>query len=303
MSKGSTPKQMQQVNLRTIKSEEGVPRPVVYGISRPLGGNIIAAGDPLVYYVKKKSGKGGQTTTSVSSIVLRTYAIRVCEGPITRFRRIWRNNKLVYDNRGTAWGAVNNPVFLNTARLFLGDYDQAISADLEAVFGVGNVPAHRGTAYLVMVNDNLTDMQGAIPQYVFEVERHQGYYLTSTPYPMEAIESVSGEGMTVANAPDIESTEDIESLGMTIVDGSLRDLLIEYQDGIPEEVESLGMTVEDGSLRNILIEYQDGVPEEIESQGMTIEDGELRNVLIVYNFGEPEEVESLGMTITGGTLA
>jgi hypothetical protein len=42
-------------NVTAITSKEGVPRPIVWGIARPLGGNIIASGDPLIIYQKKSN--------------------------------------------------------------------------------------------------------------------------------------------------------------------------------------------------------------------------------------------------------
>lgn len=172
-----------EISKQTAK--EGDPRTIVWGTVRPIGGNVIASQDPpRIVRKKKKSGKGGGSETTEEN-VYRTYAIGVCEGPITAFLRIWRNNKLVYDGRpGSTWGAKNNATFLKKARLYLGGYDQLPDSALEAVWGVGNVPGHRGTAYMVMDNEKLTDMGGAIPQWTFEVARAEGYYLTSRPYPV-----------------------------------------------------------------------------------------------------------------------
>jgi len=148
-------------------SQEGVPRPIVFGLSQPMAGNIIVSGEPRVVK-KKKSGKGGPKVETES--VYRTYAIRICEGPISAVLRVWKNNQLVYDARATSeLSSEDNANFLRTARFFLGSFTQNPSPDLEALFGVGTTPAHRGTAYMVMADDDLTDMRGAIPSYQFQV--------------------------------------------------------------------------------------------------------------------------------------
>jgi hypothetical protein len=147
-------------------SQEGVPRPIVFGLSQPMAGNIIATSEPDIVR-STQGGKGGPKVETES--VYRTYAVRVCEGPITRFIRIWRNNILVYDVREPGMAA-DNAKFLETGRLFLGTYVQNSSPDLEAIFGVGTTPAHRGTAYMVQAHEDLTDFRGAIPQWIFQVE-------------------------------------------------------------------------------------------------------------------------------------
>ena len=161
--------------IAKITAREGDPRVIVWGRVRPIGGNLVAVQDPRIVKKKKKSGgKGGGGTTTTTTTIFRTYAVGVCEGPITAFIRIWRNNKQVYDGRpGNAWGAENNPTFLAKAKLYLGKYDQLPDPSLEAVFGVGNVPAMRGTAYILLADEDLTDMGGAVPQWLFEVERSQ----------------------------------------------------------------------------------------------------------------------------------
>lgn len=150
-------------------SQAGVPRPIVFGRSQPIAGNVIASGEPVIVK-SKESGKGGPEVETES--VFRTYAIRICEGPVDGVLRVWRNNTLVYDARENSdLDAESNAKFLERARFFLGGYDQMPSPDLEAIFGVGTTPAHRGTCYMVMANEDLTDLRGAIPQWQFQVAR------------------------------------------------------------------------------------------------------------------------------------
>ena len=174
-----------EISEQTAKEAE--PRVIVWGRVRPIGGNLIHCQAPVKRMVKVKTdsgGKGGSKKKKTQKVehVFRTYAMGVCEGPITRFVRIWRNNKLVYDARGNDWGDDNNPVFLKTFRLYTGSWSQLPDAALEKIWGVGNVPAYRGTAYMVSIDEDLTETGGMVPQWLFEVERAEGIYYTSKPY-------------------------------------------------------------------------------------------------------------------------
>lgn len=181
-------------DLAQQTSQEGVPRPIVFGLSQPLAGNIIASAEPKIVKKKQSSGKGGPKVVTES--VYRTYAIRICEGPITAVLRIWKNNQLVYDARPGSTMTAENAEFLKVGRLFLGTFTQNPSPDLEAAFGVGTTPAHRGTCYLVMANDDLTDLRGAIPQFQFQV--HNGdIELFGSHWEWQ-----SAAGLTVPSDPD-----------------------------------------------------------------------------------------------------
>lgn len=180
---GETPGQaLGEIAQQTAKEAE--PRVTVWGRVRPIGGNIIHCQTPVRRWVKQKSsgGKGGGGKTQKVENIYRTYAIGVCEGPITGFSRIWRNGKLVYDARSNEWGENNNPVFLKKFRLYLGGWSQMPSPELEAIWGAGQVPAYRGTAYMVAINENLTELGGSVPQWMFEVERAEFIASTSKPY-------------------------------------------------------------------------------------------------------------------------
>lgn len=148
-------------------SQEGVPRPIVFGLSQPIAGNVIASGPPRVVKTQQSQGKGGPKVETES--VYRTYAIGVCEGEHT-FVRVWKNSQLVYDiSESSQLTPMQNAKFLEVARFFDGTFTQNPSPDLESIFGVGTTPAHRGTCYMVMADDDLTDMRGAIPQFTFQV--------------------------------------------------------------------------------------------------------------------------------------
>lgn len=152
-------------------SQEGVPRPIVFGRSHPIAGNIICDGGPRIVKRRESSGKGGPKVESESAY--RTYAVGVCEGPITAFLQVWKNNQLVYDIEDTGM-AEENADFLRYARFFLGGYEQMPSPDLEAIKGAGNISAHRGTAYMVLKDEDVTDQRGMWSQWTFRVARFAG---------------------------------------------------------------------------------------------------------------------------------
>lgn len=164
----------------------GVPRPVVYGHPAPFAGNIIDGEGKARKIRVKDKGKGGPTVYSEK--FLFTYAVRICEGPIAGVLRIWRNGEVVYDARTleelqsvydpNGDGGVleqfmafraKSAMFQNRLRIYLGDEDQLPDPALEAIHGVGNTPYYRGTAYMVIEDDDVTQMGGAAAQYQFEV--------------------------------------------------------------------------------------------------------------------------------------
>jgi hypothetical protein len=173
-------------------SSEGGPIPIIFGMSPPIAGNVIATSEPRIAK-KKSSGKGGPKIES--EYVYRTYAIGVCEGPIGGFLRVWRNGKKVYDPADPLFNfavplpggfdfdpvLTRNEKFLEKARFFLGTYDQNASPDLEAVFGASTTPSYRGLAYMVMDDEDVTDMRGVIPQWQFQVTDDEVTVPTSAP--------------------------------------------------------------------------------------------------------------------------
>lgn len=165
----------------TQTAQAGVPRPIVYGVCA-VRGNIIDVGPLRKRIRREQQGKGGPVLETERWV--RTYAIRICEGPITGIRRIWRDGKLVYDISDPvqrpeftsgSWAALvaQRNAFSNawgkSVALYYGDETQLPDPSLEAIHGVGETPAYRGTAYMVVTDDDLTERGGSIPDYKFEV--------------------------------------------------------------------------------------------------------------------------------------
>ncbi|MEM6481353.1 MAG: glycoside hydrolase/phage tail family protein, partial [Pseudomonadota bacterium] len=85
-------------------------------------------------------------------------ALALCEGEITHIGRIWAD------------GVEVAPDTL-TLRVYPGDFQQMPDPKIEAVEGAGQVPAYRGTAYVVIEDLDLTAYGNRVPQLTFEVSR------------------------------------------------------------------------------------------------------------------------------------
>lgn len=148
-------------------SQEGAPRPIVYGTAAVMG-NLIDRGPLNKVITEERQGKGGGPVVENESLFM-TFAIRICEGPIDGIRRIWEDERLVYDIRPESEIISDSFRYADGFTLYLGEEDQMPDPDLETIHGVGNTPAHRGSAYIVFKEKNLTDRRGSIPQFRFEV--------------------------------------------------------------------------------------------------------------------------------------
>ncbi|KAB7741590.1 hypothetical protein F2P47_04080 [Parvibaculum sedimenti] len=164
-------------DLQVLSSTEGAPVPRLYGRAR-LGGQVIWATN----YKEHKStesaggkGGGGASVTSYSYTV--SFAVALCEGPITRIGRVWADGKAMTLEDAT-W------------RLHKGDDAQLADPTIEAVEGAGNAPAYRGTAYVVFEDLALADYGNRIPQLSFEVFRS----LSDVEEAVRAVTIIPGAG-------------------------------------------------------------------------------------------------------------
>lgn len=289
-------------------AKEGDPRPIVWGRVRPIGGNIIHCQRPKKRWVvtsTSSGGKGGSKKKQEQRTehVYRTYAIGVCEGPITGFSRIWRNNKLVYDGRGTSWGARNNGVFLRNFRLYLGGWGQMPDPTLQSIWGSGNVPAYRGTAYMVSIDEDLTDQGGMVPQWQFEVERAEGVYYTSKPYSVESFERIDAGKASVREEFDVEPDE-LQSDPALIIAGELRDPIISYSYWPTEAVDAEGPFIVGGDLETQggPKYYTDWPPEAVDAS-LSLPMGSMRIGLVRYTNWPVEACDAGQFSVIGGSLS
>lgn len=151
-------------DLRTQLSVYGNPIPFEYGCNRHAGTviwpNILEA----VEHEQTESAKGGPEQKTYSYTM--SFAVLVCEGPIAGIRRIWANKKLVYDVSTGNDGATRDPA-ISGLRIYRGTETQDVDPLIEATDGAS--PAYLGYAYVVFEDYDVTEMNGRLPQFEFEV--------------------------------------------------------------------------------------------------------------------------------------
>ena len=149
-------------NLRITSATEGAVIPRLYGRMR-IGGNIVWATDfreetKTTTQGGGKGGGGGGKVKTTEYFYYASFAVALCEGPITGIGRIWTDGKLL-DTAGITW------------RWYPGDESQMADPFISAKMGAANTPAYRGTAYVVFEDLPLGNYGNRIPQMSFEVFR------------------------------------------------------------------------------------------------------------------------------------
>ncbi len=181
-------------------------------------GNVIWCGDLKEHKKTQRQGKGGGAKTTTYTYT-RSYAVGVCQGAIYGFRWIKRNGKKVYttDPNATAEELAYSAKWLQKCTLYLGSEAQMPDSTIVAREGVGNVSAFRGLSYIVVENDDLTDLSGAIPQYEFCVNATPPEaYLTSKPYAQYADEPIAiSPSVILFSIKDIPNASSSESISIS----------------------------------------------------------------------------------------
>ncbi|MBF9044842.1 host specificity protein [Rhodobacterales bacterium HKCCE4037] len=176
---GSEPIQTGRTDrLRITGAGEGAPIAQLYGRMR-LGGHVIWSTQFLETTRTTGGGKGApskpKTTTYSYSISL---AVALCEGEIARVGRIWADGVEI-DRESVTW------------RLYKGTDDQLPDPLMEAIEGVGEVPAYRGTAYIVFEDLDLTPYGNRVPQFAFEVVRAAKPAAPHVPSAAESVQALA----------------------------------------------------------------------------------------------------------------
>lgn len=192
-------------NLSVQSSAYGVPITIAFGKIK-LAGNVIWA-RPL-HEVRSESthssGKGAAkvTQTDITYQYYGRFAVALCEGPIELVYRIWANGELIFDAGKYLPTGVVTPLNLDGAmpddgveiapgiRLFFGTETQLPSSYIESFEGVGEVPAHRGLAYVVFEDWALEKFGNAVPALEFEIGNYVAYeepVSYTVEFPVDAI--------------------------------------------------------------------------------------------------------------------
>ncbi|MDP5365996.1 MAG: glycoside hydrolase/phage tail family protein [Paracoccaceae bacterium] len=166
--------------FRLTGSGEGEAITQLYGRMR-IGGHVIWASDfnETVTVTRTGGGKGSPRVTQTSYSYSISLAIALCEGVISGVPRVWAD------------GVEIAPWDLNM-RVHHGDAQQQPDPRIEAVEGTGQVPAYRGTAYVVIEDLPLARFGNRVPQLEFEVIRpDQGWHLADDPDPAHLVRAVA----------------------------------------------------------------------------------------------------------------
>ncbi|MCF6222053.1 MAG: glycoside hydrolase/phage tail family protein [Robiginitomaculum sp.] len=141
--------------LHIQSSLDGAPMARVYGRARIAGQVIWAARVKEIATEEKRGGKGGPSTRTFSYTL--SFAVGLCQGEILDVGQIWANGQPLPTKD------------LNT-RLYKGSDDQSPDPLIAEIEGT-NVPAFRGTAYMVFEDMPLDDFGTRLPQLNFEIIR------------------------------------------------------------------------------------------------------------------------------------
>lgn len=159
--------------IRVQNASQGTPISIVYGKNRIAGTVIWASG-----FLEREEttgggggcfGLGGGAPSQTNRYYSTSMAIGVCEGPVTKIRRIWANEKVIYD-----WRTGGSPAYadwIDSAKVRIYDGTQTLpDSAIEADKGAGNVPAFMGLCYVVFEDLQLSEVGNQIPNFTFEVE-------------------------------------------------------------------------------------------------------------------------------------
>jgi len=170
-------------DLKVQASTYGTMIPIYYGTARGAG-QVIWSSDLIeTSHEEEAGGKGGPSQSVTTYTYSVNCAVGVCEGEITGIRRIWANGDLIYDQSTGNLGPTGQS---SNIRVYTGSETQVADSLLESYLGAGNVPAHRGLAYVVFENLQLEKYGNRIPNFSFEVVASGAF---SLPAPVKQSES------------------------------------------------------------------------------------------------------------------
>ncbi|MBP0480987.1 baseplate multidomain protein megatron [Sagittula salina] len=171
--------------FRVTGAGEGQPVAQIYGRMR-VGAQVIWATEFMERVQETTSGGGGKGAPARPSVTTRNYsytvslAMALCEGEISSVGRVWADGAEI-------------PVSDLTMRVYTGSHTQLPDPKIEAVEGVGTVPAYRGTAYVVIEDLDLARFGNRVPQFSFEVTRPEPGS-DDVPALLQAVAMIPGSG-------------------------------------------------------------------------------------------------------------
>lgn len=246
----------QLTDAKAQTSTVGGPIPFGYGIFATAG-NVIWAGKLVETKKTERQGKGGGAKTTTYSYS-RSYAIGICQGSVHGLLWIKRNGKKVWtsDPNASIEDRDYADKWAQKLTIYNGGEDQLPDSTIVASVGVGNVSAFRGLCYVVIEDDDLTEVAGAVPQYEFcVIATPPEAYLTTTPYPQYHRDDMTMSAFFVgASTKDLFETRyaDTDSLGISafFTSASTSDI---YRSTSADDAITINATFDSASTKNILI--------------------------------------------------
>lgn len=171
------PVHVNKTESRVQTSEYGGIIPRVRGTMGNVGGTIIHAFPiPFRESVQVIPGQGGKRKTpdTFQYSYSCTVAVLLTSHQIRGVTKIIRNDEPWYIGTATGDDVTAYPVDCTSLRIHVGKADQAVDSVLQAEYGVGNVPAYRGSSYIVIENLVLTKSYNRIPNFLFTIEADDG---------------------------------------------------------------------------------------------------------------------------------
>lgn len=175
-------------DLKAPSADYGAPISYIIGDPR-LAGNIIWASDKRPIETDTEVGKGGPGVVNGTFTYEQDVYVVLSINPCDAIRRVFSNGKLIwsaadgsdiqsqidsggffYDVTGKELSAGANTAW-REIRFYGGGPDQLPDPTYEAAVGVGNAPANRGRAAVMLVGLNL-GQSGQDPLITFEVVRN-----------------------------------------------------------------------------------------------------------------------------------
>lgn len=150
-------------------STYGAFQTIVYGTMRVAGNVIDGVSEVREVRTTTRVGKGGPKSTNTTITYNADVAIDIGQAGCLGVRKLWNAGKLVYDvsSGATADSIIASAIKATSFKLYDGSESQLPDPTLEAIHGVGNVPAYRGRSYIVLAGVDCPN--GQIPQLTWEV--------------------------------------------------------------------------------------------------------------------------------------
>jgi hypothetical protein len=172
-------------DLKVSGSAYGTPIPIIYGQMRVPG---IYTWSPDLVEVSSGGGKNaGKGKAPGGAKYTASFAVAFCEGEVQGVKRIWADDKLIYEDGELVEG-------FGEITIYLGDETQVADPLIEADKGVGNVSAHRGICYVVFEEMPLDKFGNRRPNLSAEIEGSELSYTSILQSSQETVVVKKADG-------------------------------------------------------------------------------------------------------------